>query len=460
MLVNASFSLCGMSLGGWYMKIGFVSSRKYAQMVRDLVESEFSYIDVITITYIDHTRLPEMLKVHQRECDALLFSGDLGYRYCRAYCPQEVPWVVVKPQSSTLANALRTALQRNYDISRISIDYSANSGIKSACRELGIEYKSMSPIVFDYTVTDYLSNTHNDQMYRFHRKNLNNHQATCCITSNLVSYNRLVSEGVPTVFMEISFDTFRQAFYNLYRQLTDKFNHQAQMVAIVIENDLPGEYSVINRDEYQYMSRRLAISKKVYLFASKLQGIVSEIGFNQYLIISTRNDFDHETQEFKEFDLFEEINNDVLNNYAFGIGYGLTAIASKKNAYTALERAKSYGRNSACLVASGGETLSIVSYIKQKNKVNHSGSNEKISDLSQESGISVARLIQIFELVEMRKSNCFTSTQLAELLGISKRSMDRIIVKLESASLAKIIGQRSEASCGRPSRIIELQLSK
>ena len=393
------------------MKIGFVSSRKYAQMVRDLVDAEFPYIDVITITYLDHTTLPELLKTHQSSCDALLFSGDLGYLYCRAYCPQEVPWVVVKPQSSTLANALRAARQRGYNISRMSIDYSANSGIKSACRELGLDYKSIAPILLDYTVTDYISNEHNEQIYRFHRKNLNKNDATCCITSNLNAYDRLTSEGVPAIFVEISFDTFRQAFYDLYRQLTDHSNYQAQIVAIVIENNLPGEYSVVNRDEYQYMSRRLLVSKKVYLFASKLQGIISEIGFNQYLIISTRSEFDQETREFKAFDLFEEINNNILSNYAFGIGYGRTAIAAKQNAYTALERAKGHGSNSACLVAASGETLSIVSYIKHKHKFS-SRSDEKLAEMSQACGVSIARLIQLFELAEKKPANRFTSPSL------------------------------------------------
>ncbi len=441
------------------MKIGFVSSQKYPQMIKDLVDAEFSYIDVIFITYTDHTKLPEMLKAHQHECDALLFSGDLGYLYCRTHCHQTVPWVVVKPQSSTLANAIRAALQRHYDITRISIDYSANSNLKSACRELGVEYKSMSPIMYDSNPSDYLSSEHNEQIYRFHKKNLAKSQATCCITSNLVSYNRLVADGAPVIFMEISFDTFRQAFYNLYKQLTDKFNHQAQMVAIVVENDLPKEYSVVNRNEYQYMSRRLLISKKVYVFAYKLQGIVNEIGFNQYLIISTRNDFDNETRNFKEYNLFEEINSNAMNNYTFGIGYGLTAIAAKQNAYTALERAKSYGRNNACLVAAGGETVSIVSYIKHKGAA-VSRLDEKAESLAQECGISISRLMQIYEIVEESKTNRFTSAQMANLLGISKRSMDRIIVKMESAALVKIIGQRSEQSLGRPSRIIELQLEK
>lgn len=441
------------------MKIGFVSSRKYPQMVKDLVDAEFSYIDVVFITYIDHTKLPEMIKVHQNTCDALLFSGDLGYLYCRAHCPQTVPWVVVKPQSSTLANAIRSALQRGYDISCISIDYSANSNIKSACRELGLEYKNMSPIMYDSNASDYLSSEHNEQIYRFHNRNLTKNHATCCITSNLVSYNRLVSEGAPVIFMEISFDTFRQAFYNLYKQLTDKFNYQAQMVVIVVENDLPKEYSVVNRNEYQYMCRRLFISKKVYVFAYKLQGIVNEIGFNQYLIISTRRDFDNETQDFKEFNLFEAINSNVMNNYAFGIGYGLTAVAAKQNAYTALERAKSYGRNSACLVAAGGETVSIVSYIKHKS-ASVTRLDERVEELAQEAGISISRLMRIYEIVEESKSNRFTSAQMANLLGISKRSMDRIVVKLEAASLVRIIGQRSERSAGRPCRIIELQLEK
>ena len=63
------------------MKIGFVSSGMYLDIIHQMVETEFSHIDVIYFTYDDYTHAPELLEQHQSECDAVIFSGNLAYYY-------------------------------------------------------------------------------------------------------------------------------------------------------------------------------------------------------------------------------------------------------------------------------------------------------------------------------------------------------------------------------------------
>lgn len=121
------------------MKIGFVSSEKYPKTIHRLADTEFPYIDILYLTYEDYTKVPQILEERQLECDAILFSGYLAYYYSRANCPQKVPWMVVQSQSSSLASALRTALEQGYDIHSLCICSLREYDFQSACREIGID---------------------------------------------------------------------------------------------------------------------------------------------------------------------------------------------------------------------------------------------------------------------------------------------------------------------------------
>ena len=60
------------------MKIGFVSSGMYLDIIHQMVETEFSHIDVIYFTYDNYIGAPALLEEHQSECDAVIFSGNLA----------------------------------------------------------------------------------------------------------------------------------------------------------------------------------------------------------------------------------------------------------------------------------------------------------------------------------------------------------------------------------------------
>lgn len=440
------------------MKIGFVSSEKYPETIHRLADTEFPYIDILYLTYEDYTKVPRILEERQLECDAILFSGYLAYYYSRANCPQKIPWMVVQSQSSSLASALRTAIEQGYDIHSLCICSLREHDFQSACREIGVDPQKVTLYQTFPSPNDYAEPDYNQKVYRFYRRHLDDRNVSCCITSNLYAFRRLTSEGVPIIFMETSFDTFRQAFYSVYRQLIDPSNQQAQIVAVLVENDLPGDYSAVTRSEYQYMRRRLRVLEKIYAFANRLQGITSDAGFNQQMIVCTRNEFEAETKGFREFDLFREINRDIMGSCRFGVGYGITAIAAKQNACIALEHARVHGPNSACLVAASGKTVSLISYLDQPEK-GLSGADGKLEALSKKSGISAKRLARLCEIIDDRKTRRFTSTELAALLGVSKRNMDRILLRLESACMARVVGKMTGGEAGRPKRIFELNFS-
>jgi hypothetical protein len=237
--------------GGVCTKIGFVSSPIYPELVRKLVEAEFDYIEVGYLTYHDYTETAAMVAARQKEFDAILFSGYVAYSYCCEHCVQEIPWTLVKSSSlsSPLASALRMALQKGYSISAISVDHYTKKNIESAYREIGLNPSAASIFTLPSAPGNGLPPQRNEEVYQFHRRNLLENNATCCLVSYYYAYQRLREETAPLVFVEMTFDTLRRAFYQLYQELTEKPNEEAQIAALLVEIDLPGEYLDIAKDE-------------------------------------------------------------------------------------------------------------------------------------------------------------------------------------------------------------------
>jgi transcription initiation factor IIE alpha subunit len=53
-----------------------------------------------------------------------------------------------------------------------------------------------------------------------------------------------------------------------------------------------------------------------------------------------------------------------------------------------------------------------------------------------------------------------TSRELAQLYGVTLRSMNRILSKLEDHGYIEIVGKKKLSKKGRPSRILRLKLSR
>ncbi len=435
------------------MTIGFVSSDIYVDMIRDMVETEFNYIDVIYFTYEDYAQTPKIIEERQTECDAVIFSGNLAYYYCRANFMQKVPWIVVRPQSSSLATALKEALEKGYNLKRLCVNMSPESTVKTACREVGVDPEKIMVYQRNSDNSEFAMPDYNMRIYRFFRRQLEENSITCFITANLWVYRRMQAEGYPVVFMRTTLDTFRAVFHEAYRSVLNRAEGQAQIVAIMVSNDLPDDYSASVQSEYAHMRRRLQELEKVYVFANQVQGVVCDETINRQMIITTRADFEIETGGFREFRLFRELNRNTLESYFVGIGYGVTAVSARKNACFALEQAKRNGSNSACLVAADGSVASLVSYLAEGDEGQEAG---KIDKLSERTGLSPTLLQRFIKAIEKSGKNQFTSEELSTLLGVSKRNMDRMMLRLESAGLANMVGKMTGGERGRPKRVFEL----
>ena len=60
---------------------------------------------------------------------------------------------------------------------------------------------------------------------------------------------------------------------------------------------------------------------------------------------------------------------------------------------------------------------------------------------------------EVVKLIETTKEGQITAQELAENLGITKRSANRILSALEEQGVVEIVGTRATSAKGRPERI-------
>lgn len=434
------------------MKIGIVAPSSFIKKIHMVLENEFDYVEYTNIIYKEYAEIAGKLKHRQKNFDAILFAGQTLYNFARKEIKPAVLWDFIPRHGSSLLKTLLKASRLGYDIGSVSFDsyksgilYETYNEIGIGCEDLDICIAPEKPFDHDYF----------DSIYAFHKKNYAEGKASCCITALLNVYERLNADKIPCVFIEPTINIIRETLSKLHLKHNAQVSQNSQIVVLAIAVNTPEEYSLLNHNEYQLALDRMKVSEQIYLFAQKLQAAVLEVNSNNYFLFSTRNILEVETDNFQKIDLFNRINSEALSSISMGIGYGQTVTEAKCNANSGMLKAKKFGKNVVYVVYESKKIIGPIEY-EGKKELEQSKIDERILDMAEKSGISVNAVFKLYSIVNQYKQDRFTSKELAKLYGISVRSMNRILNKLEEAGFAEVVGKKVIADAGRPSRIIKI----
>lgn len=218
---------------------------------------------------------------------------------------------------------------------------------------------------------------------------------------------------------------------------------------------MPEEESLgrLSNYEYQYLVDRMKVMEQVYLFAQQIEAAVVEGSNRNVYLFTTKKVLVEVTKHYTNLLFLEQLKNKIFCRIAVGIGYGGTMFEAKKNALSAMQYSMQYDR-SVIFIAHGEGKIAGPVETKKSQAVTTLLAEEKLEQISADSGVSMRYLLKIKNMMEKYKKNTFTSKELAEYCGFSVRNMDRVIEKLMSSGYACISGMRTQAETGRPSRIL------
>ncbi len=439
------------------MKIAFIappSPFPLCDKLKSLIEADFPHIQVEYLLYDKFEDVPGLIDGRQEEFEAIVFGGQVAMVYANARLQRKTLWLQLPRAGSTILCALLNAVRMGWDVTKLSFDSYDDILLREIYQELGYDLGDRKFLTFR---GDMMRSSYSEDVFRFHENNCRTQKATGCITGLYKVHTRLTEAKLPSLLLIPTRSVMREQLNFIQQFHRAKQDAKGQISVVLITIDFPSDHSVMRESGDLFILEKMKITQQVYRYAGQLQATVLEASLRDYLLFSTKEMIEIETQHYKHFNLLEWIERDTLYNVSIGIGHGDTVAISKSNAVTAMLRAKKHDRSTAYVCTGDGDFLgpfSNGSAPKKKIKI-----DDKLLNVAETTGISVNTIYKLHCFLLSNPKKNFTSQELAEGLAISKRSTDRILQTLEQKGFVNIIGKRIINESGRPSRLISIDLN-
>ena len=183
-----------------------------------------------------------------------------------------------------------------------------------------------------------------------------------------------------------------------------------------------------------------------------------EQGPGEYVLFSTKELLESQTGSYQRLALLDQLVKEFPYCVSIGVGCSKTAAEARRLSLVALRRSIQRRKSGAVLQFSDGTSL----YIRPGGTAPDvkATASEQWQEAAQRTHLSANTIARIAELTCRRQDDRFTARQLAEGLGISRRSADRILERLEAQGYAAAVGQEVFGERGRPARIMQVFLLK
>jgi GTP cyclohydrolase III len=438
-------------------KIAIIGHRRTIKPIVGAINQYFMDIEVVEIEFtdIDMTEATvEYIKVSIPDLNGIIFTGYRPFEIINEAMGINIPQIYIQHERSILLQTiLEAAMINDYDIRSFSCDSYDIDNLYDAFEGFNIPKEEL--LLFTAPI-NIKSGRLIMELTEFHREKYESGEVSFCMTGVSKVYERLDESGIPCLLMHPTSEAVNNGINQLYMKINALECSESQIVVLSIEIDLPKEYNLIHDNEYQLMLEKSKVSEEIYKFSEQIQAAVVEPGSKNFMLFSTRQLLESVTSQLNAIPVLGEVNRNTSHTISIGIGYGKTAREAKYNAALGLNRALTQGGNQAFYVKEGKYSEPILpSNDDQKPKTI---TNPFYKVVSEKTGISINNIYKLHCIQEKFKKDFFTSAELSEAFGNTRRSMNRIISKLEAVGYVEIEGTRMMSDTGRPTRIIRLKL--
>ena len=433
------------------MKIALLAPEVMGKDILRMAKKDIKDVDISLLIYNDYKDCVNLLKSHEKEYDGIIFAGLAPYTYSKMYLAPKAIWEYLPLQNGSLTNCLLQAVYAGYDIKNISIDLYSSSDLSEVFRILNVDLESIKINSLHLKIDN---ENYNEIAFNFHKRNYENNKDVCIITAfNTVHYKLL--ENNITNFMTVPTKVLiKDTFQKVILKYNAKVNKESQIVIGYIEINFPDEYSIINMHDYYYVKEKNKISEIIYSFAQDIKAAVTEVSFNTYQLVSTRNVLEVETDNFREFEILNSVSENSLHNLSIGFGYGKTADEAKLNANLAMMKSKKIGESCVYVIY---ENKEVIGPIKNKAEKKEEKIDSKLMLIAENCNVSINKIFSIYNAIDKYQKNTFTPKEISDICKMSIRSTNKLLAILENHGYTEIVGKKFSNGSGRPMRIIKFK---
>ncbi len=422
-----------------------------------LAEEYFDGVEVITEPFGNDAVLAEVvdrIADLQTRCDGILYSRKDPYLLVSGELNHTVPVRYVETDASHLLISLLAAIARYGALPpEISIDSFDARSASSALAGVGlgpnrVTVHSVSvdagrPGLVDATL----------------QQHMNHLEAGAeLIVTNITDVHHTFKErGVPATLISPSPESFAHEIRNLMLRHQLRSQREGGLAIVHIRLQYKDRYRYHGAMPIREVDDLSAAGKLIAVFAEEVDSAMFQLSRWDFVILCSRQLLESVTGNFANIALMNEINTETAFDVAIGIGAGQTVKEAEANSLRAISETRSLVGTYTNVVIGQGTSTGPIKPRSHHHPV-ESAAELDVDEMARRTGLSTQVLGRLHEVARARSTQLFTSAQLASHLGVSQRTVNRIVAKLLSAGLAAVEGKDLTQEFGRPARVIRLRL--
>lgn len=434
------------------IRIGVVVPTEIMDEICQFLQKEFTEIIPVPFSYTLISDIPDIVSGQQSQIDAFLFLGNTARRYAEKVIPHTAEWVTIPRSTSALLRLLFRAEVAGYRM-RIASDLDNKDFFRLALHEIGYspENTHIETIPF-FPYSEGLLVKDAAKMEKLYREG----KVDFCITIFYKVRNILRDKGIPVYILQPSFDDIRNGLQRLL--LSHELHHResSQVCVMSVHIDLFKE-SLPGSNAYHMSMCHMEVTRKIFQFASSLHAACIQQPPWDYILFIPTDLLEAQTEQYRDFPLLEYIGTTTAVTVSIGIGYGSRIDEAQYRAIKAMEHASSLGGNMAFLMTPDlTSRIPMAQSMQQAQKKEERPIDEQFLYLSKKSGVSLRLISSLYHICQETGKCRFTTSELSDLIGVTPRTVNRILNKLIDHHIAQEASRHFTGKTGRPGRVIEL----
>ncbi|ARK32281.1 hypothetical protein BkAM31D_21820 [Halalkalibacter krulwichiae] len=332
-------------------------------------------------------------------------------------------------------------------LERISIDLADRSYLANVLNDLQITVKPLHVIDYPMILEKRVEQFDLDEIEAFHTSLQNQGSTRLALTSVHAIYDRLTAKGIPCLKMlepqKSIIDCLKEAKTIVQLEKRNRAQIAAGLVKIESLND-------VSKSRSKQVG---AIKDQLVQFAKTIQASI-QIEEDNLKLFGTKGSIADATRQFQSFPVFTG----EATKIQIGFGFGRTVKEAENHAEMALTYAKEAPYQQSVFIMT--EEKRVIGPLNEdKKEHNTKTENEERQILAKTLQISTANVNKIIQFVNQRETSSFTSNDLADYLGVSRRTAERLLKKFATHGYLTTVGEEMPYTKGRPRAIFELKLS-
>lgn len=383
----------------------------------------------------------QVLDECQLHTDGILFTGRAVYDIAVSEGTLYKPHNYVVHDTSSVYLTLLKNYQNKEIPKRVSSDARNTHIAQDVLTLTGIE---------QYYVIKYKSHYTEDVYIDYHLKNWNAGLVDVIFTSFSRVYEYFMQKHIPVCRLYTTFSAIRNAIFHLSVQIKLAREQDAKIAVQIIKACRTSAPAPSYLDAAQ---SALKIQQAFMPYVQSIHGILIPLSTEEWMIVSNKGNITKTSSKNTLFQLLSTLDIQICS----GIGIGSTVMEAEHNAKEACILSQKRKENT-CFILHENHMIEGPILHQNSLKYNPREIDDKIKKLVEDTGLNASHIKKIQSIISIHGSDVFTSKDLADYMGISERSANRILKQLIQCGKAEITSRETiSAGSGRPRNMIKIK---